>query len=341
VRVEVRDAAFSLGCDDGVLIELLGMGAELRHQLVFPPKGCRPLLDAWRQRQSESIGELLDLVELAGLDEDWLVHPPRLAMVVTDVPGPGAAGPVPELTPGQARDRCRRPLEVLLEDCLTDRAALLCIVPRDYRTRLEELQGCGAIQFAHGGGLPNMVRQVAHRAQHAPYRTFAIFDSDCPGPDPGGPLARPLRARSSTASRSLGETCEELGVPFHQWERRSADNYLAPRALAAWAELVEVPPRARPRRSRSSWRRAARKVAALPPEGRAHYPMADGLEATDPEPIFIEAREDADLQRGFGRTIKDAFGLLLDEGPHRDAWFAEDGTHRESRGVANMILGFV
>ena len=323
-----------------MLIELLNMGADLRHQLVFPPEGCRPMLDAWRERQSDGVHELLDFAELASLDEDWLVHPPRLAVVVTDVAAP-RAGPVAELAPRQARDRCRRPLEIVLEDRLNDRSALFCVVPRDYRKRLEELENQGSIEFAHGGGLPNMERQVKRLGARVPQHALVIFDSDCQGPDPGGRPTRPLRARSSPGSRALGDVCRELGVPFHQWERRNADNYLAPKALATWVELADVPARERPRRGRASWRRLASKVGALTAEGRAHYPMADGLEATNPEPIFIEARKDSDLQRGFGRQVKAAFGFLLDKGLHLDAWFADDGVHREATGVANMILGFV
>jgi hypothetical protein len=180
----------------------------------------------------------------------------------------------PLLTPVDAAMLMEMPLHLVLEDRLTDKHFLLCVLPRPTRDDLLKYCKKGWFRVENGGGLGNMCRYVEFlkEEQTERLRTWVLFDRDT---DPSG--------APSGQSQVLKDACEAISLPHHQLWRRSIENYLPPAALYICEQRFHG-------KTRQEWTRLVDQFNQLPLAQRNHLNMKKHFNHGDIAKLFLEEK---------------------------------------------------
>ena len=207
---------------------------------------------------------------------DWSISPPTLSL-------------------SNAVVYLQLPFIAMLEDWSSDRAFLLAVSTPEQSSYLLKMEERNALQFANGGGITNMPKQIISHVSNpgGAYRLWSLFDGD--GMQPAMP---------SRDSERMRQTCEKAGVPHKQLSRRSIENYLPEVILGRWAQL-----------SRNERMKKFRAFSRMRLEQKSHYNMKDGFhqdsKRTDASAgsLFDDLHENSKntLQNGFGGQIAELF----------------------------------
>lgn len=145
-----------------------------------------------------------------------------------------------QLPPDEAFNLLARPLRVLLENGRNDRSFLVAFADRPTRTRLEEAESKGWLEFETAGGIGELrvrLEAVGTTSHQQLLRTSYLCDSD----------ARLLHTPSAEAEK-VAERLRALETQFKATSgyfgrvlsRRAAENYAPPSAVRTWA-AAKVP----------------------------------------------------------------------------------------------------
>lgn len=325
--VVIEDEVFASSENASLLVGLFRLGFDGRHRIQVEPlqdSEADSAFSRWERQQHPSIREEIELALEMGLEGAVHGIPSDFTLVIGTVAAPDWHADPPVVPLEEADRLLRKPLQILLENRRNDLAFLKAIALEPWRRYIRQALDEGAIAPVHGGGLSGIKHHVEDLGRTAgdQLRIFALFDSDAL--EPGCP---------AEASEDLRRTCEEIGCRHHQLRRRASENYLPPKALAAWAHSL---PRSRQRQSREM----AEAFASLEPEQRHHYNMKAGFRGDSgreiPE-LFDGPRTNPNLQHGFGSNIaaqlyRDLKEILQDE------WFVRDGQKEETSKIIQDIF---
>jgi len=215
-----------------------------------------------------------------------------------------------------ARQFLERPFVVLLEDQVSDRGFLACMMTEEERRFFERREALGFIRVDHGGGVGPMTRRVTEEADSPAnrHRLWLLFDSDAM--QPGQPSRDSERLRIASAL-----------VPHHQLRRRYMESYLPHRALQAWAANQAN------RRVREDRLARFRAFVDLSERQRHHYNMKTGFDGdrdrTDNSAgtVYDDVPDESrrTLATGFGGDIGDLYqsGLVTEGDLRRDTGWDE------------------
>jgi hypothetical protein len=232
-----------------------------------------------------------------------------------------------------------QPLDVVVEDSLSDGAFLRAVADPHQRRALDKALEKQWLRFDNGGGIPNMLRRLKDQEaqQERTRRSFWIFDSDALAPGLPAP-----------ESQQLAGLCRRKRVTFHQLGRRSAESYLpVPVLTEVWANEKEQAAR----------RKKARAFARLNEIRRHHFNMRAGfsgdesrleeyergskkkLKIAQAVKELLEGLDESlmsQLASGFGDKISELFThhRVLREDP----WFESDGLREETRPLIAKLL---
>jgi hypothetical protein len=260
VIVTIEESVFaSPRVDPLLLLGLLRHGFEGRHILLTQPLFRKnPRLEAWLKERDPLIQEM-SMEALARSLSASSSASTRVEVRVEARDQSHWEGRLPLLTAEDAALLLGMPLHLVLEDRLTDKYFLLCVLPEPRRTELRRALARGWCRVEHGGGVDNMRRYVESlKREHAErLRTWLMFDSDAP-----------VQGVPSQKSKLLQTDCEEQSLPHHQLQRRSIENYLPPEALWWWTSRY---------RSHETTRRQrlVQEFEAMPATQRQHLDMKE------------------------------------------------------------------
>ncbi len=313
MRVALADDLFAPPTQDARLIALFNYALENRHRVEANLQV--PTVAAWLASQSIGVREDVHLAVDSSLELE--AREPALTRVTV---GKFAANNLHtdplQIDIQDATLFLERPLSLLLEDSITDRAFLMAMLTPEERHSLNRQTERGYVQVEHGGGLGSMHAQVLARRTDpfARYRLWVLFDSDALRPN-----------KPSAQSETLRGACGD--VPHHQLVRRSIESYLPGPALNAWGYIGT---------GRAAKRRRGRILDAffrLASAQRHHFNMKGGLsgdaaraDASAGDLFDNLAEEDRDvLSNGFGSQIGDLFQTVhvTEQALRRDSGWSE------------------
>jgi hypothetical protein len=128
-----------------------------------------------------------------------------------------------------AINHAQAPFRLYVENGRNDRQFLLAFTTPDQRDKFAILEKLHGLTFVHTGGITEMLAliQADIAAQvTSPNYSWAVFD--CDSLQPGVPSAH---------SQKLSHTCDVLGIPQTQLQRRAIENYIPPNSLRYWVYL--------------------------------------------------------------------------------------------------------
>lgn len=327
--VVVEEAVFtSLRTTHMELVEVFRFGLEGRHRVqvdpVFRAEGRGPVHD-WIEDQSRELQDEISLALEAGIEEEVRGIPADHTVRIADIQAPEWNAEPPRLPLGTGMKLLRQPLKLYLENHIHDRAFLETVALGRWRKELRRAFEQGLVEPAHGGGLTEMKKTAEARAPHpgSRLRHWFLFDSDAWEP-----------GRPSKHSEELRATCEGLGYPHHQLERRASENYLPSQALHGWASLA----RTGQQRDRQ---KKVEAFGAMEPVQRHHYNMKRGFQGDQkdqsqeiPELFGDLPKREPELRIGFGPDI----GKLYQEFDFPDRWLVQDDQRDETNRILQGIF---
>jgi hypothetical protein len=243
-----------------LLLSIFRHGFEGRHIVLtdplYPAKGSH--LEAWLKARDADVGDLV----IEALDRSRKAYGNVSTVMEVRVENRQQSqwtSTPPLLAPDDAALLMALPLHLVLEDRLSDKYFLLCVLPRPKRAELQRALAQGWCRAENGGGLGNMRRYIESLKDEPAerLRTWFLFDRDTEAS--GDP---------SRQSLLLKTDCERHSLPHHQLSRRSIENYLPPIALDWWS--------GRFRRNEYAERRdLVQGFKAMTPEQRHHCDMKE------------------------------------------------------------------
>jgi hypothetical protein len=313
VRVLLEADLFEPPAQDAKLISIFNYALEGRHRVEANLQA--PIVAKWLASQSSGVQDDVHLAVDSSAELE--AREPAVTRVIVGRFAANKFGTDPvQIRIQDATLFLERPLSLLLEDAIADRAFLMAMLTPEERRFLNWQTERGYVQVEHGGGLGPMRAQVVARTADpfARHRLWVLFDSDALRPK-----------QPSGQSEALRGACGD--VPHHQLARRHIESYLPGPALNAWAYVGT---------GRAAKRRRGGIVDAFFRLGgaqRHHFNMKGGFSGdasrTDASAgdLFDDvADEDKDaLSNGFGSQIGDLFqtGHVTEQGLRRDSGWSE------------------
>jgi hypothetical protein len=313
VRVALADDLFEPPAQDARLISLFNYALENRHRVEANLQV--PAVAAWLASQSRGVREDVHMAVDSSLELE--AREPAVTRVIV---GKFAANNVHtdplQIGIQDATLFLERPLSLLLEDAIADRAFLMAMLTPEERRSLNRQTERGYVHVEHGGGLGSMRAQVEARTADplGRHRLWVLFDSDALRP-----------SQPSGQSEALRGACGD--IPHYQLARRHIESYLPGPALNAWAYVGT---------GRAAKRRRGRIVDAffrLASVQRHHFNMKGGFsgdaaraDASAGDLFDDVADESRDLlSNGFGSQVGDLFqtGHVTEQGLRRDSGWSE------------------
>ncbi len=257
MTITLASEAFAPPVDHTLIIAIFRYAVDGRHRVLAELGNTQVL--AWMEMQSLNVREEICFAV------DWSAEAEALEPSATRVTLGNYQQNIWTTIPLQIRiDEARVFLEtsfsIVLEDAISDKAFLFRMLTEGERDFISRQITSGFLRIDHGGGLPNMRRQVTDRTADpsSRYRTWVLFDSDALRP--GSP---------SKESELLREACEN--IPHHQLQRRFIESYLPAQALRAWATTGGTSDTRRVRFERLE------AFFRMEPVQRHHFNMKDGF----------------------------------------------------------------
>ena len=231
-------------------LELFLLAASLDHALLLDPPwefGPQPV-NTWLEQQDAVLADALRQILIDGQDKDTRLPTETVSFCVASIAE--SDWDRARLSVPHALRLMRSPLQLLLEDRISDWSFLRRIAGARRRKALDQAMERGSVVIRHGGGLGSMQSYVKGLnvvpETVAPavaleanvqmtlqrLRLWVMFDRDGADDD---------RSRSSDASERLLEACRDSviqpwALAYHQLTRRSIENYLPDDALWLWAD---------------------------------------------------------------------------------------------------------
>ncbi len=257
MTVTLASDMFSPPVDNILMISLFRYALEGRHRIEVDLQ--EPLVLAWLEMQSAGVQEEIRVAV------DWSVEaealePSAIRVVVGNYQQNDWTKQPLQIKLDDARVFLDAPFSLVLEDATSDRDFLLKMLTPEERAFIVAQLNRGFLRVDHGGGLPNMGKQVAQRnlVPSSRYKTWVLFDSDAL--KPGAP---------SAGSELLRLICGD--IPHHQLQRRCVESYLPPQALHAWAATGKQ------RELRQARFRLVGAFLRMRAEQRHHFNMKNGF----------------------------------------------------------------
>jgi len=261
VIVTLEESLFAApGLNPLLLLSIFRHGFEGRHIVLtdHPSPSKNPYFQAWLAARDPSVRDFVT----AALNRGLTAYSNATTVVkvrVADRKQSHWEGNPPSLAPDDAALLMALPLYLVLEDRLSDKHFLLCVLPRPKRAELQHAFARGWCRAENGGGLGNMRRYIESlRDEPAErLRTWFLFDRDTEA-----------SGEPSRQSQLVKADCENHSLPHHQLSRRSIENYLPPEALDWWAADKR-------REAYEERRQLVQKFKIIAPEKRHHLNMKE------------------------------------------------------------------
>lgn len=272
--VTLEDSLFAAsGLNPLLLLSIFRHGFEGRHIVLtdHPSPNKNPHFQAWLAGRDRHVRDFVT----AALDRGLRAYSNATTVVkvrVADRKQSHWEGQPPSLSLDDAAFLMALPLHVVLEDRLSDKHFLLCVLPRPKKEELQRAFARGWCRAEHGGGLGSMrryIKSVAHEPAER-LRTWLLFDRDTE-----------VSGEPSLQSRLVKTDCEKHSLPHHQLSRRSIENYLPPQAFDWWA--ADKRGEAYEKR-----RQLVHEFKAMGPEKRHHLNLKDHFHKDDIADLFRE-----------------------------------------------------
>lgn len=283
------------------LIGLFDLGAVLQHRIMLLNQGSESAALAWIREQSLRLREEIEAV----LNDSCVLetrHPSSIVWTVT-----ATGSDANRVTVRQAQQLMRERLRIHVENSTNDRDFLFSIMRREDREHLAECERENCLEFVHGGG-SDLHTQIASLpvSKLGNAKRLALFDSDAL-----------LPAKPSAGSNRLVAACAERHIDALRLERRAAENYLTRSQLYAWVS--------QPRYDQKKRRLVDAFFNCMDNRQRAHFRMRTGWGDDRENDDYKRMQSDIDafyesaaatpdwslLERGFGNTIRELFGVVL------------------------------
>lgn len=281
--------------DDTLIISIFRYALEGHHRVEAELHA--PLVLAWLQIQSPRVQEEIRFAVDWSIEAEALEPSATPIIVSMDQRNNWTSAPL-QIRVDDVRTLLDTPFSIVLEDANSDKQFLLKMLTSEERAFLVGQLNRGFLRIEHGGGIPNMRKQIAERT-NAPanrHRTWALFDSDALRP-----------AAPSVDSESLRLTCAK--IPHYQLKRRYIESYLPGPALHSWAGSG---------RDRDTRRARFQLIGAflrMTTEQRHHFNMKHGFvqdsKRTDSSAgdLYDSVTEEdkTTLAAGFGERMRELF----------------------------------
>ncbi|WP_137151791.1 hypothetical protein [Devosia sp. FKR38] len=282
------------------LAKLAYFALEGRHRIAISDESD-PAFKAWlasRLEQDRHEWEfVLDSALLASARE-----PARLEIeiVPANLPSNWNSDP-PQLQLAAAINALDKPIRVIVENGLNDRAFLLAMATNEHRSALEHAERSGFLEFSNGGGITTLLQIIVASCSSRgsdSIRTHVLVDSDALQPN-----------APSEQSENVRSFCDSKLVWCHQLERRAIENYLPPDLLRGWAYAQNKP----------TAQQAFDAYISMSPDQRRHYNMKKGFkgDAARQGPTSgtlyggLELSVASALSDGFGTSIANLFTTCM------------------------------
>ena len=235
MRVVLQSELFEPPVQDATLISFFNYALDDRHRIEADLHD--PVVAAWLAGQSRGIQQDIQLAIDSSAELE--AREPAVIRVVVGrfVASDFGVDPL-RIRLQDGATFLERPLSLLLEDAVADRAFLMAMLTSEERRSLERHLARGYVQVEHGGGLGPMRARVLDRRPEPStrHRLWVLFDSDSLQPN-----------LLSAQSEALRTACAD--IPHYQLSRRHIESYIPGPALNAWAYVVATGRSARRRRA--------------------------------------------------------------------------------------------
>lgn len=276
--VTLEDSLFAAsGLNPLLLLSIFRQGFEGRHIVLTeqPSPSKNPRFQAWLSGRDPHVRDFVT----QALNRGLRAYPSATTVVkvrVADRKQSHWEGKPPSLSLDDAALLMALPLHLVLEDRLSDKHFLLCVLPRPKREELQRAFAKGWCRAENGGGLGNMRRYIKSLTDEPAerLRTWFLFDRDT---EPSGEPSRD--------SQLVKADCENHSLPHHQLLRRSIENYLPPQALDRWAAD-------KARGAYEKRRQLVQEFKAMAPEKRHHLKLKDHFHKDDIADLFRDENID-------------------------------------------------
>ena len=296
MRVILAPGVFRPPVDDTLIIAIFRYALDGRHR-VEAELQAPPAL-AWLETQSPRVQEEIRFAVDWSIEAEALEPSATPIIVSADQQNDWTSVPV-QIRIDDLRTLLDTPFSIVLEDANSDKEFLLKMLTSEEHAFIVGQLSRGLIRIEHGGGIPNMRKQITDRARVPAHRhrTWALFDSDALRP--GVP---------SADSELLRRAC--AGIPHYQLKRRYVESYLPGPSLHNWAGS------GRDRDTRRARFELLGAFLRMTPEQRHHFNMKHGFAQDSKRTDAIAGdlydsvaeKDTITLRAGFGERIRELFG---------------------------------